>query len=278
MYGKIFHSIYDGTLAEDWRALITFQQLIVLCDADGVVDMTPQSISRRTGIPIEHIEAGIAILAAPDPSSRTTTKEGKRILPLNPDRDWGWEIVNHKHYRDLRTAEDRREYMRNYMKEKRSKQKLTKANKSKQLTKLANTNTDTHSNTETDADTKNPVPQAGLYTKEIKDIFDYWKTVLQHPRANLDDKRKALIRKHLKSGYSADDLKSAIVGCSNTPHNMGDNDRGQKYDSIELILRDSGQIDRFMGNSASKPISRTPSGNRLNRNMAAANAFLEDSK
>ena len=39
MYGKIFHSIYDGTLAEDWRAPITFQQLIVLCDADGIVDI-----------------------------------------------------------------------------------------------------------------------------------------------------------------------------------------------------------------------------------------------
>ena len=61
MYGKIFESIYDGTLGDDWRALITFQQMIVLCDSDGVVDMTPAAISRRTNIPVEHIEAGIKI-------------------------------------------------------------------------------------------------------------------------------------------------------------------------------------------------------------------------
>ena len=48
MYGKIFEQIYDSSVCEDWQAMITFQQLIVLADADGVVDMTAKSISRRT--------------------------------------------------------------------------------------------------------------------------------------------------------------------------------------------------------------------------------------
>ena len=194
MYGKIFHSIYDGTLAEDWRALITFQQLIVLCDADGVVDMTPQSISRRTGIPIEHIEAGIAILIAPDPSSRTTNDQGKRLLPLNPDRDWGWEIVNHKHYRDLRTAEDRREYMRNYMKEKRSKQKLTKANGSKQLTKLANTDTktDTKTNTNTNTNKASPFEFPEWLNSDVWDTFVEHRKKLKAP---MTERAKTLLIK-----------------------------------------------------------------------------------
>ncbi len=58
MYGKLFDSMYDSTLAEDWRALVTFQQMIILCDADGMLDMTPQALSRRTSIPIEHIKSG----------------------------------------------------------------------------------------------------------------------------------------------------------------------------------------------------------------------------
>ena len=86
MYGKIFSSIYDGTLVEDWRALITFQQFIVLCDADGMVDMTPQAISRRTGIPIEHIKAGIEILEQEDIYSRTAEQGGKRIERLDGHR------------------------------------------------------------------------------------------------------------------------------------------------------------------------------------------------
>lgn len=105
MYGKIFDTIYDGTLAEDWRALITFQQMIVLCDADGTIDMTPAAISRRTGIPIEHIKAGIEILENPDPYSRTEGEDGRRIRRLDPHRPWGWYLVNHEKYKALQDAE-----------------------------------------------------------------------------------------------------------------------------------------------------------------------------
>ena len=112
MYGKIFESIYEGTLAEDWRALVTFQQMIVLCDSDGCIDMTPNSISRRTGIPIEHIEIGISILESPDPYSRTQAEEGRRITRIDAHRPWGWMLVNHTKYRDLRDIETVREQTR----------------------------------------------------------------------------------------------------------------------------------------------------------------------
>ena len=98
MYGKLFESMYDGTLVEDWRALITFQQMIVLCDPDGIVDVTPAALSRRTGIPIEHIEKGIGILEGEDPYSRTPDSDGRRIVRLDDHRQWGWYIVNHKKY------------------------------------------------------------------------------------------------------------------------------------------------------------------------------------
>jgi len=150
MYGKLFVSIYDGTLAEDWRALVTFQQMIILCDQDGILDMTPAAIQKRTGIPIEHIKAGIEILEAEDPYSRTPKENGRRIVRLSDTRRWGWRIVNHKHYRDLRTADDRREYMRKYMRTKRESFKLTETNKSLQklnVNLLADTDTDTYTDT-----------------------------------------------------------------------------------------------------------------------------------
>ena len=112
MYGKIFDSMYDSTLADDWRALITFQQMIVLCDADGTVDMTPDSIARRTGIPIEHIKEGLKILEAPDPYSRTPDQEGRRLERLDNHRPWGWSIINHAYYRALQDAETVREQNR----------------------------------------------------------------------------------------------------------------------------------------------------------------------
>jgi len=176
MYGKIFTSIYDGTLAEDWRALITFQQMIVLCDSDGLLDMTPQAISKRTGIPIEHIKAGIEILENKDPYSRTDNEDGRRILRIDDHRPWGWVIVNHKYYRDLKTKEERRVYMREYMQKKR----LTKPNKSLQklnVSKVAHTDAYTYTNTKENRKTKTrfsppSLQEIKIYCQERKNNVD----------------------------------------------------------------------------------------------------------
>jgi len=116
MYAKVFSQIYDGTLCTrgPWEALVTFQQLLVLADQEGTVDMTAGAIARRTTIPLEIIEKGIAVLLQDDPESRTPTENGKRILPVSEGRSWGWRIVNYKHYRSLKREEDRREYHREY--------------------------------------------------------------------------------------------------------------------------------------------------------------------
>lgn len=108
MYAKIFSSIYDGTLVEKWEALVTFQQLLVLSDSEGIIDMTPQAIARRTGIPLNIIEEGIKFLESPDPYSRTPDDDGRRLERIDAHRDWGWRIVNHKKYRELRSLEDKR--------------------------------------------------------------------------------------------------------------------------------------------------------------------------
>lgn len=121
MYGKIFDSIYDGTLVEDWRALVAFQQMIVLCDSDGVVDMTPSAISRRTGIPIEHIKEGIKILEEPDPWSRTPDEEGRRIIRLDKHREWGWQIVNHQKYKGLQDYDTVKQQNRERQRKRREK-------------------------------------------------------------------------------------------------------------------------------------------------------------
>jgi len=123
LYGKLFDKMYDGTLADDWQALITFQQLIILCDADGVVDMTPGSISRRTGIPIEHIEHGLEVLSSPDPYSRTEGDEGKRIALIDAHRPWGWYLINHSKYRNLQDSDTVREQTRERVRRHRESKK-----------------------------------------------------------------------------------------------------------------------------------------------------------
>jgi hypothetical protein len=82
------------------------------------------------------------------------------------------------------------------------------------------------------------------------EIFAHWQSVMKHPRARPDKKRLGKLRQALALGYTVDELKTAITGCSNTPFYMGQNDRGQSYDAIDLIFRDADHIDRFIANAS----------------------------
>lgn len=108
-----------------------------------------------------------------------------------------------------------------------------------------------------------PPPQA----EQIAHVFAHWQTTMHHPQAKLDDKRKRLIARALKSGYSVAQLCQAIEGCSLTPHNIGDNDRGQRYDGLHIILRDGDQIDRFIHNCHSPPKALSEADRRINANV-----------
>ncbi|GAB4394066.1 MAG: hypothetical protein Tsb005_15010 [Gammaproteobacteria bacterium] len=102
-------------------------------------------------------------------------------------------------------------------------------------------------------------------------VFQHWQQVTGHAHAKLDPKRQRLIRQALTSGYSVAQLCHAISGCSQTPHNMGHNDRGQRYDGLHIILRDADQIDRFIHNyhHPPRPINDAERRSQLNQRVAA---------
>ena len=106
MYGKIFESIYDGSLYGNFEAIVTFQALIVLADEHGLIDISPHALAGRTSYPIEIIKAGLKVLQQSDPHSRSQDEDGKRIVPLDNGREFGWRIVNYDHYRNLASRQD----------------------------------------------------------------------------------------------------------------------------------------------------------------------------
>jgi hypothetical protein len=135
MYGKIFDSMYEGTLYGHWEAIITLQQMLVLCTSEGVIDMTPQAISARTSIPLDIITKGIGILSEPDPYSRTPGEEGRRIDLIDAHRPWGWYIVNHAKYRNLQDADTVRDQTRERVRRHREmKRSVTDGNGEKRHT------------------------------------------------------------------------------------------------------------------------------------------------
>ena len=196
MYGKIFDSMYDSTISANWEALVTFQQLIVLCDADGIIDMTPPALARRTGIPIKIIEKGIEHLESPDPYSRTPGHEGRRIVRLDEHRPWGWFIVNHSKYRSLQDPDHVRAENRKRKQKQRAKeaQKVTDGHSPSR-----HTDTDTDINKKTYAQTPGFCAWWEAYPrkKDKKTAHDIWK------RKNLEGRAGELIAK----------LKEQINGC-----------------------------------------------------------------
>jgi hypothetical protein len=190
MYGKIFECIYEGTLYGQWEAIITFQQMIVLCDDEGFIDMTPPALAAKTSIPLDIIQKGIEILEKDDPYSRTPGEDGKRIIRISANRPWGWQIVNHHKYRNMASSEDRKKYMRKYMREYRQKQEqdvnneslqeLTHDNESLKLTMLTHTNTYTNTNTNTD---KNIVCKKEKYSAEFLKFYAEYPNKKEKERA-----------------------------------------------------------------------------------------------
>jgi hypothetical protein len=85
--------------------------------------MTPEAIAARCGYPLEIVVRGIAELEKPDPRSRTPDEDGRRIIPLEAERNWGWKITNYEKYEKIRSAEERREYFRLKKQEQRAKVK-----------------------------------------------------------------------------------------------------------------------------------------------------------
>lgn len=78
-------------------------------------------------------------------------------------------------------------------------------------------------------------------------VFDHWRTTL-HPDARVfDAKTREKVRARLAEGFTVDDLKRAIDGCKTNPHNQGVNEKGKRYDALELICRDGANVTRFIG-------------------------------
>lgn len=120
MFGKVFASELDGSIVEEApHVRLLWHYLIILSDQDGNVDMTHEALARRVNLPLEQVRHAIERLSLPDLKSRTPDEEGRRIIPLDDHRDWGWRLVNYPKYRRLRDASERREYMREYQRERR---------------------------------------------------------------------------------------------------------------------------------------------------------------
>lgn len=136
-------------------------------------------------------------------------------------------------------------------------------------------------NDQTDVPANGALPEktkGGKWTETVEEIFNCWKSTLNHPKSILDEKRRKLIIARLKEGFTVEQLKQAIEGIARSEWHMGQNDRHTRYDGLELIFRDAGKVEKFMalaGEAASVADDSDPTGlRRLARQLAAPYGLL----
>lgn len=93
---------------------------------------------------------------------------------------------------------------------------------------------------------------------DVRAVWDaYAETV--GTRVVLSAARVDLIAARLADGWTVDDLSTACRGYGLSPFHNGENDRGQRYQTIELWLRDAAHVEAGLGYARSPPASKATS-------------------
>jgi hypothetical protein len=116
-YTKLFGSILASTIwREDKNTRIVWITMLAMANRNGLVEGSIPGVADMARLSVDETREAIVKLESPDPDSRSKDQEGRRIVPV----DGGWFLVNHAKYRGKMSKDDRREYMKTYMRAKRS--------------------------------------------------------------------------------------------------------------------------------------------------------------
>lgn len=117
-YTKLFSSITESTVwGESYATRIVWIAMLAMADARGNVYGSVPGLARRANVTLSEAQEALAAFYAPDPHSRTKDSDGRRVEEI----DGGWRLINHAKYAAIRSAEERREYKRQWDRENRKR-------------------------------------------------------------------------------------------------------------------------------------------------------------
>jgi len=116
-FTKLFDSILDSSIwQESKETKIVWITMLAMADRSGVIEAAIPGLANRAGVTIQEAETAVETFLSPDPYSRTTDYEGRRIEKV----DGGWRLLNHEKFRQKLSAAERKEYQREWMRKKRA--------------------------------------------------------------------------------------------------------------------------------------------------------------
>lgn len=105
-----FVKIYDTILMSSvWLespvTRIVWITMLTKADPEGFVEGTLPGLAHAANVTITECEQALAVLSSPDPHSKDRVRSPEHAGRRVEVTDGGWQILNYRHYRELRTKE-----------------------------------------------------------------------------------------------------------------------------------------------------------------------------
>lgn len=250
MYAKLFSRITESSIIEE--SITTrwvFVGLLAIADLDGTVIGTDIAIARRLNVLLEDFEASMKVLMAPDKESNNQDFEGRRIIPSQGER--GYFLTGYQRYRSLKSEDERREYMRVYMNNKRHKDKELQENVNSVNSELAQL-------THTEANTANKHKQEEeVFKDSINHLISIWNQKMDSKCLRVTTKRRVAIGQRLSDAFFCDNWIDSLDRVAASPFCGGQNERGWKAD-IDWFLKPDSVTKIMEGKYDKKSRSQSP--------------------
>ena len=115
-YTKLFASLLASTIwRESDKVRIVWITLLAMADQYGIAEGSIPGIADLARVSIEDCEVALARLQEPDRYSRSPEHDGRRICAVAG----GFRVLNHAKYRERLNQEERREYQRRWVADRR---------------------------------------------------------------------------------------------------------------------------------------------------------------
>ena len=189
-FTKLFSSITASTVwCEPSNTRIVWITMLAMSDSRGRVWASIPGLAGIARVPVEDARIAINRFLTPDPDSRSSECEGRRIEII----DGGWRLINHEKYRAIRDEESIKERKRRYIADRRAKERAQAAN----ATNVPNVDASRpNAEAEAEAEKETPKPKAQRFALPPWIAEEAWKgfeTMRTKIRKPMTDRAKAMI-------------------------------------------------------------------------------------
>jgi hypothetical protein len=120
MYGKIYESIYSGSMVGAGLDVFAVWGYVLANTRRGLIELNPKLLAFILGGTEQEVAHAIHYLCQPDTKSRSKVEGGRRLIK---ESEYQYRVVNWDDYQKIRDENDRREYNKRKQSEYRARVK-----------------------------------------------------------------------------------------------------------------------------------------------------------